>query len=211
MPTPFPSIPSRLAPWAGAFNTPQQASFILTSCSARSCPPGSWPKVTKAQQPRRIYSVRRTFLVFSTKCSIRLPCREIVRQIQALFAWRAAPVSPATGAYCQARNRSRLTSWPFALCGRGPNRKSRQLWKQFRVKVIDAPASACHTRKINALTRNRGTETRLWFSAHEVVACLVCDGVLLDYAKATNTSRVKFAASLAGSIQARDLALRIGL
>jgi hypothetical protein len=55
----------------------------------------------------RIYSLRRTFWGFLAQVlSPRCSCREIVRQIQALFALEdSGPVDEGTGGYCQARNR----------------------------------------------------------------------------------------------------------
>ena len=71
-------------------------------------PPGLLSQADEGLNSReRLYSVRRTFFGFlSQVLKPDTPCREIVRQIQALFALQdQGPVDENTSAYCQARKR----------------------------------------------------------------------------------------------------------
>jgi hypothetical protein len=71
-------------------------------------PPDLFPKAPAQQNSRdRIYTQQRTFWSFLYQClHPHTSCREIVRQVQALFALGDGPaVSPADGAYCRARRR----------------------------------------------------------------------------------------------------------
>jgi len=88
----------------------------------------------------QIYSVRRTFFGFLYQVlNPDCPCREIVRQIQSLFALLSQrQVSDATGAYCLARARLPLDILARLRCAVAAYaQKSAQLWKGFCVKVID--------------------------------------------------------------------------
>ena len=83
----------------------------------------------------QIYSVRRTFYgflyqVLNPDCA----CREVVRQIQALFALVSPrPVSEATGAYCVARGRFPLDTLARLRCAVAAHAETGgQLWKGFR-------------------------------------------------------------------------------
>src|SRR5258708_15929242 len=60
-----------------------------------------------ANSRERVYSLRRTFWGFLYQAlNPSCPCREIVRQIQALFCLNSlGSVDEGTGAYCQARLR----------------------------------------------------------------------------------------------------------
>src|SRR5258708_31574587 len=88
----------------------------------------------------QIYSVRRTFFGFLYQVlNPHCPCRQVVRQIQSLFALLSPRrVSEDTGAYCQARGRlpiDILACLRYAAAARAE--KAGQLWKGVCVKVID--------------------------------------------------------------------------
>src|SRR6266704_5326054 len=71
-------------------------------------PPGLLCQSDEGPNSRdRIYSLRRTFFAFLYQVlNPDCPCREVVRQIQALFALLSPRrVSEDTGAYCHARGR----------------------------------------------------------------------------------------------------------
>src|SRR6266702_3298121 len=99
----------------------------------------------------QIYSVRRTFFgflyqVLNPDCH----CREVVRQIQSLFGlFTSRRVSEHTGAYCVARARLPLKILARLRCAVAAHAgKAEELWKGFRVKVIDGTAvSMPDTRK----------------------------------------------------------------
>jgi putative transposase len=61
----------------------------------------------RASARERPYSVRRTFWCFLwQQLQIEVPCREVVRQLQAMLLLEGrAPVDEGTSAYCQARER----------------------------------------------------------------------------------------------------------
>jgi hypothetical protein len=88
----------------------------------------------------QIYSVRRTFFGFLYQVlNPNCPCREIVRQIQALFALVSRRlVSSETGAYCLARARFPIDLLVRLRCSVATHaEQASQRWKGFRVKVID--------------------------------------------------------------------------
>ncbi len=71
-------------------------------------PPGLLAQADEGANSReRVFSVRRTFFGFlGPVLKPETSCREIVRQIQALFARQdQSPVDESTRAYCQARKR----------------------------------------------------------------------------------------------------------
>lgn len=87
-----------------------------------------------------VYSVRRTFFGFLYQAlNPDCPCREVVRQIQSLFALRnGRRVSEDTGAYCLARARLPLEILARLRCAVAAHAgKAEELWKGFRVRVID--------------------------------------------------------------------------
>ena len=120
----------------------------------------------------QIYSVRRTFFGFLYQVlNPDCPCREVVRQIQSLFALLSPRrVSEDTGAYCQARGRLPIDSLTRLRCPVAAHAgKAGRLWKGFCVKVIDATgiSMARHSEKSTRLPAIARTETRMWFSAQE--------------------------------------------
>ena len=105
-------------------------------------PPGLLAQADEGANSReRVYSVRRAFFgflyqVLKPDCS----CREIVRQVQALFALHdRGRIDEGTSAYCQARKRLPLdTLQRLRVAVAAAGQKTAALWHDLRPKVIDA-------------------------------------------------------------------------
>ena len=115
MQTPFfPALRPRLATLGRRTQHLRQQSLChLEKLLAPFLPPGLLSQADEGPNSReRIFSVRRTFFgflyqVLNPKC----PCRQIVRQIQALFGLHdQGQVDESNSAYCQARKRLPLDS-----------------------------------------------------------------------------------------------------
>ena len=137
----------------------------------------------------QIYSVRRTFFgflyqVLNPGCS----CREVVRQIQSLFAvCSPRQVSPDSGAYCQARARL-----PLDILGRlragvaAQTSKAEDLWHDFRVKVIDGTGISMPDTPKNQgeYPQSAGQKPGCGFPWMKLVGVFsLSTGALLDYAR----------------------------
>src|SRR6266446_4313220 len=143
METPFfPAFRARLA----ALGKPvlflrQQNLLHLEKLFAPLLPAGLLSQADQGPNSRdRIYSLRRTFFGFLYQVlNPDCPCREIVRQIQALFALHdQGPVDEGTSAYCQARKRlplDRLQRLRLAVAATAE--KTASLWHGLCPKVID--------------------------------------------------------------------------
>jgi hypothetical protein len=136
-----------------------------------------------------IYSVRRTFFGFLYQVlNPDCPCREVVRQVQSLFALVSQRrVSQDSGAYCLARGRlpfeilARLRCAVAAHAG-----KAEELWNGFRVKVIDGTGiSMPDTRKNqHAYPQSGEQKPGCGFPFMKVVGIFsLSTGALLDYAR----------------------------
>jgi hypothetical protein len=97
-----------------------------------------------ANSRERVYSLRRTFWGFLYQAlNPSSPCREIVRQIQALFSLHnRGSVDEGTGAYCQARLRLPLDILQrirHAVAARADKLlpQAQQLWHGLSPKVVD--------------------------------------------------------------------------
>ena len=118
----FPAFRARLAPLGRRVQHLRQQSLChLELLLGPFLPPGLLSQAEEGTNSReRVFSVRRTFFGFLYQVlKPDTSCREIVRQIQALFALHdQGPVDENTSAYCQARKRLPLdTALPRA--GRG--------------------------------------------------------------------------------------------
>ena len=119
----FPALRPTLAPMGSRTTHAlrQVAAYTLCQLETRfsSClPEDLFPKAASKQNSRdRIYTRPRTFWsmlwqAFNPKAS----CRQVVRQIQALFQLQGGPrVSQKDGAYCRAKARLPLSDFPKAL------------------------------------------------------------------------------------------------
>src|SRR5947209_1295035 len=128
-------------------------------------PPGLLSQADEGPNSRdRAYNLRRTFFGFLYQVlNPNCPCREIVRQIQALFAFHDQDrLDESTSAYCQARKRlplDRLTRLRVALAAAGD--KMAELWQDLRPKLIDGTTvSLSDTLKTSAPTPSRAAKSQ---------------------------------------------------
>src|SRR5205809_899686 len=137
----------------------------------------------------QIYSVRRTFFGFLYQVlNPDCPCREVVRQIQSLFALLSPRrVSADTGAYCQARCRLPIDTLARLRCAVAAQvQKASQLWRGFCVKVIDGTGISMPDTPKNqrAYPQSREQKPGCGFPFMKVVGVFsLATGALLDYAK----------------------------
>jgi hypothetical protein len=137
----------------------------------------------------QIYSVRRTFFGFLYQVlNPDCPCREVVRQVQSLFALLSPRrISQATGAYCQARGRLPIDSLARLRCAVAAHaERAAQLWKGFCVKVIDGTGISMPDTLKNqrAYPQSREQKPGCGFPFMKVVGVFsLATGALLDYAK----------------------------
>lgn len=162
----------------------------------------------------QIYSVRRTFFGFLYQTlNPDCPCREVVRQIQSLFALLSPRrVSQDTGAYCQARGRLPIDILARLRCAVAAHaEKAGQLWNGFRVKVIDGTGiSMPDTRKNQrAYPQSREQKPGCGFPFMKVVGVFsLATGALLDYAQGNkNQHELSLLHRLLDQFKPGDLAL----
>jgi len=146
-----------------------------------------------ANSRERVYSLRRTFWgflyqVLNPGCS----CREVVRQIQALFCLhQLGPLDQANSAYCQARLRLPLDSLQrirhavAALADRLLP-QAQQLWFGLRPKLIDGVTITLPDTSQNqrAYPQSRSQKPGCGFPLLKIVGIFsLSSGALLDYVK----------------------------
>lgn len=136
-----------------------------------------------------IYSVRRTFFGFLYQVlNPDCPCREVVRQIQSLFAlFRSRKVSEDTGAYCVARARLPLDILARLRCAVAAHAcKAEELWMGFHVRVVDGTAVSMPDTAKNQRAYPQSAEQKpgCGFPFMKIVGIFsLSTGVLLDYAR----------------------------
>jgi hypothetical protein len=169
----------------------QQSLAHLEQLLGPLLPPGLLSQSDEGPNSRdRIYSLRRTFFAFlyqvlNPKC----PCREIVRQVQALFGLHGqGPVDEGTSAYCQARKRLPLDTLQRLRVGAAAAaaEKTAPLWHDLRVIVIDGTTISLPDTPKNqrAYPQPGGQKAGCGFPLLKLVALFsLATGVLLDYAK----------------------------
>lgn len=141
----------------------------------------------------RVYSVRRTFWGFLYQVlNPSCPCREIVRQIQALFCLdNRGSVDEGTSAYCQARLRLPLDILQrirHAVAARADKLlpEAEQLWHGLRPKVIDGTTVTLPDTPKNQreYPQSRSQKPGCGFPLMKIVGIFsLSSGVLLDYHK----------------------------
>jgi hypothetical protein len=153
-------------------------------------PPGLLSQADEGANSRdRIYTVRRTFFGFLYQVlNPQCPCREIVRQIQALLALHSnGPVAAGTGGWCQARLRLPWDILPRLRCAAAAQaEKTPQLWHGLRVKVVDGTSTTLPdtTKNQRAYPQPGGQKPGCGFPLVKLVGVFsLATGVLLDYAK----------------------------
>jgi hypothetical protein len=162
----------------------------------------------------QIYSLRRTFFgflyqVLNPDCS----CREVVRQIQSLFALLSPrQVSQDTGAYCQARARLPLDILQRLRCAVAARaNQAEELWHGLRVKVIDGTGVSMPDTHKNQRAYPQSAEQKpgCGFPWMKLVAVFsLSTGVLFDYARGNkHQHELKLLYRLLDVFKAGDLAL----
>ena len=192
MQTPFfPALRPRLATLGRCTQHLRQQSLChLEKLLAPFLPPGLLSQADEGPNSReRIFSVRRTFFgflyqVLNPKC----PCRQIVRQIQALFGLHdQGQVDESNSAYCQARKRLPLDSLCRVRVGvAAAGEKTAALWHGLRPKLVDATTvSLPDTRKNQrAYPQSSAQKPGCGFPLLRLLGVFsLSTGVLLDYAK----------------------------
>jgi hypothetical protein len=120
----------------------RQSLLQLDQLLGPRLPPGLLAQAEDGPNSReRVYSVRRTFFGFLYQVlNPDCPCRQVVRQIQALCALHHGDrVDEGTSAYCQARRRLPGDLLPrLRTAAAAHAERAAHLWHGLHVKVIDA-------------------------------------------------------------------------
>jgi hypothetical protein len=187
----FPAFRPRLAALSGRLQHLRQQSLChLELLLAPFLPPGLLSQADEGTNSReRVFSVRRTFFGFLYQVlKPDTSCREIVRQVQALFALHdQGPVDENTSGYCQARKRlplDRLCRVRVGVAAAGE--KMAELWHDLRPKLIDGTTvSAPDTPKNQrAYPQSRSQKPGCGFPLIRLLGVFsLATGVLLDYGK----------------------------
>jgi hypothetical protein len=177
----------------------------------------SWLLVQTDEGPNsreQIYSVRRTFFGFLYQVlNPDCPCRQVVRQIQSLFALISSrKVSDDTGAYCLARARLPLEILSRLRCAVAAHAsKAEELWSGLRVKLIDGTAVSMPDTPKNQRVYPQSAEQKpgCGFPFMKIVGIFsLSTGVLLDYARGNkHQHELSLLHRLLDTFKAGDLAL----
>jgi len=138
---------------------------------------------------KHVYSVRRSFFGFLYQVlNPDCPCREVVRQIQSLFAlFSSRKISKHTGAYCLARARLPLDILARLRCAVAAYAsKAEELWNGLRVRVLDGTTVSMPDTAKNQRTYPQSSEQKpgCGFPLMKIVGIFsLSTGVLLDYAR----------------------------
>ncbi len=187
----FPAFRGRRGPLGRrAQNFRQQSLCHLELLLAPFLPPGLLSQAEEGLNSRdRVFSVRRTFFGFLYQVlKPNTSCREIVRQIQALFLLQDhARVDDNTSGYCQARKRLPLDTLCRVRVGvAAAGEKMAALWHGWRPKVIDGTTTSAPDTRKNQRTypQSRSQKPGCGFPLIRLVGVFsLATGVLLDYAK----------------------------
>jgi hypothetical protein len=217
MTTPFfPAFRARLCSMGRRVHHLRQQSLLhLDLLISPFLPPGLLSQADEGPNSRdRIYNVRRTFFGFLYQVlNPDCPCRQIVRQIQALFALNnAGRVDEGTGAYCTARKRLPLeTLQRLRAATAGATEKAAQLWRGLCPKVIDGTTVSLPDTKENQRNYPQpgGQKPGCGFPLLKLVGVFsLSTGALLDYAKGNKRQHeLRLLQGLLDSFGPRDLAL----
>ncbi len=165
----FPAFRARLAPLGRRVQHLRQQSLChLELLLGPFLPPGLLAQEEEGPNSReRVFSVRRTFFGFLYQVlKPDTSCREIVRQIQALFGLHdQGPVDENTSAFCQARKRlplDRLCRVRVGVAAAGE--KMAELWHGLRPGMLHK-------------------ELEMFFIAYNLIRCLIVQaGAINDVA-----------------------------
>src|SRR6266487_3727307 len=217
MPTPFfPPWRARLAALGQRVQHLRQQSLAhLEQLVGPWLPPGLLSQSEEGPNSRdRIYSLRRTFFAFLYQVlNPDCPCREIVRQVQALFGLQGqGPVDQGTSAYCQARKRLPLdTLQRLRVALAAAAEKTAKLWHGLRVILIDGTTTSLPDtpKKQRAYPQPGGHKPGCGFPLLMLVGLFsLGTGVVLDYAKGNkHHHELRLLQPLLDQFKAGDLAV----
>jgi len=216
----FPPWRSRLAAFGRRVQHVRQQSLThLELLFAQRIPSWLLAQADEGANSRdRVYSVRRTFWGFLYQVlNPSCPCREIVRQIQALFCLdNRGSVDEGTSAYCQARLRLALDTLQrlrHAVGARADRllAEGQQLWHGLRPKVIDATTVTMPDTPKNqrAYPQSRAQKPGCGFPLMRILGIFsLSSGVLLDYQKGNkHQSELALLYKLLDHFKPRDLVI----
>lgn len=193
----------------------QQSLSELDSLLQPLLPPGLLAQADEGPNSReRIFSVRRTFFGFLYQVlKPDCPCREIVRQIQALFVLQEqGKVDEGNSAYCQARKRlplPLLQRLRVAIASVG--KRTAELWHGLHPKVMDATTVSLSDTPQNQVTypQSGSQKPGCGFPLMKLVGVFSLNtGMLLHYAKGNKHDHdLRLWRRLLGQFQSRDLAI----
>ncbi len=157
------------------------------------------PAPSGANSRRRLYSLRSTFWGFLWQMlHPATSCREVVRQIQALFcgAGLPTPVDEGTSAFCQARQRVPLKTLQRARAAAAGHAEKllpqeQQRWRGWRLKVTDGSTLSLADTPANqrAYPQLQSQKPGCGFPLLKIVGVFsLASGALLGYAKGNKHS-----------------------
>ena len=191
----FPQWRQRLAACGRRVQRLQQHSLLqLEQLFGQLIPSGLLAQADDGANSReRVYSIRRTFWGFLYQVlHPACPCREVVRQIQALFRLHdLRSVDAGTSGYCQARLRLPLDTLQrirHALAAHADKLlpQAQQLWYGLRPKVLDGTTLTLPDTPKNqrAYPQSSSQKPGCGFPLVKIVGLFsLTSGVLLDYVK----------------------------
>jgi hypothetical protein len=172
-----------------------------------------------ANSRQRLYSLRGTFWGFLWQMLHPATlCREVVRQIQALFSsadW-STPVDEGTSAYCQARQRLPLEVLQRARTAAAEHAEKllpqdQQRWRGWRLKVTDGSTLSLADTPANqrAYPQLQSQQPGCGFPRLKIVGVFsLASGALLGYAKGNkHTAELPLLFRLRSLLQSGDLLL----
>ena len=185
----FPAFLPRLAPMRRRFKEVRQQSLPhLESLFGAFLPSCLLENASKGANSRQcIYTLRRVFFGFLYQVlNPGTSCREIVRQIQALFALQGGrPVADESGGWCLARKRLPIGVLQRArVAAAQPAQKASSLWHGFSVKVVDGTTTSLPDTPKNqrAYPQSRAQKPGCGFPLLKLVGVFsLATGVLLQY------------------------------
>jgi hypothetical protein len=168
-----------------------QSLHRLEQLFAPFLPPGALSQADEGPNSRaRVFSVARTFWGFLWQVlNPDSACREVVRQIQALFALHnGCAVAEGTGAYCQARRRLADETLQQVRSASAAHAEThgRRWWHGLNPKLIDGCWVSLPDTKANQkrYPQPGGQKPGCGFPLLKLVGVFsLATGVLLDYAK----------------------------